>query len=200
MVINIPFSVPVRISSILINQGVGEFAPRVSASSTCENPSTIAQHLFLPLHAQRLRAYINRPNGIDIDEVRDAQGVDATQPSTGSPSSGLPQADFLLREQDTNPTSSDERIQDYALGRFAPRFASVNSISIVLSGDAASLRVFYLNFRGTPPKETPRADDRIRTFAEDAASHPISKVKESARGSVAGLSGSAADGTGGQAR
>lgn len=87
------------------------------------------------------------------------------------------------------------------MGRFAPRFASVNSVSIVLSDSPASLqRVFYLNFRGTPPKPVEKPNDRIRVGAEDAASSPMGRVRESARGAISSITGAAADGTGGQAR
>lgn len=102
MIINIPFSQTVRISSILINQGSGDEAP------------------------QRLRLYVNRPHGLDFDEVDD----DAE--ATGAPSSGLAQADFLLRQQDTAVASAEDRIQEYPVARFAARFAHTQSIHVVL--------------------------------------------------------------------
>lgn len=179
MIINIPFHVPVRVSSVLINQGVGESAPR------------------------RIRLYVNRPHGVDIDDVSLAPSSSSqpTHTTTGAPSSGLPQADFLLRSQDFNPSTSQERIQEYPLGRFAPRFASVNSISVVFSDCRASVqRVFYLNFRGTPPKPVEKNNDRIRVGTEDAASTPMGRVRDTARGAMSSITGAAADGTGGQAR
>ncbi|CAO1629440.1 unnamed protein product [Sympodiomycopsis kandeliae] len=175
MIINIPFTAPVRISSILINQGAGENAP------------------------SRLQAYVNRPHGLDLEEVN------TTTSSTGAPSTGYPQADFNLRPQDTTPNTLEERIQEYPLGRFSPRFSTVNSLSIVLTSSSASyLKVYYLSVRGTPPKEVSNANNMTRVFAEDAASNPMGRVKENAGGQTstmaAGMRGAAADGSGGQAR
>ncbi|PWN23978.1 hypothetical protein BCV69DRAFT_279884 [Microstroma glucosiphilum] len=176
LVINIPFGSPVKVSSVLINQGAGQTAPH------------------------RLRIYVNRPNGLGLEDVFEGSSPST---STGTPSSGLPQADFLLREQDQAASSAEERVQEYPLGRFAARFASVNSLHVVLSdAEEPPSRVYYLSFRGTAPKDPPNRNDRLTVQAEDAASNPMGKVRESAGGASAPVRGSshAADGTGGQAR
>lgn len=84
--------------------------------------------------------YINRPHGLDLDEISDdvappplAQSArNPHMPTTGAPTSGLPQADFLLRDQETTVGSPEERIQEYPLARFAARFANVQSVHVVL--------------------------------------------------------------------
>lgn len=116
VILNIPFTQIVRISTLLINQGSGDEAPR------------------------RVRMYINRPHGLDLDEISDdvappplAQSArNPHMPTTGAPTSGLPQADFLLRDQETTVGSPEERIQEYPLARFAARFANVQSVHVVL--------------------------------------------------------------------
>lgn len=79
---------------------------------------------------QRVRLYVNRPNGLDFESLADEPP--STSPATGTPNSGLPQADFLLREQDATVANAEDRIQEYPLARFAARFTSVQSIHVVL--------------------------------------------------------------------
>ncbi|WFD35298.1 hypothetical protein MCUN1_002149 [Malassezia cuniculi] len=71
MIINIPFAVPVRIKSIVLNTGRGEYAP------------------------QRCTVYVNRPYGVDMDDL---PGCEAhTDSRVGAPpESGSAQADFAL--------------------------------------------------------------------------------------------------------
>lgn len=102
IIINVPFSQTVRITSLLINQGSGDDAPR------------------------RVRLFVNRPNGLDFDDVND----DAV--ATGPPNSGLPQGDFLLRDQDATVASAEDRVQEYPLARFSAKFAYTHSVHVVL--------------------------------------------------------------------
>ncbi|CAO1618582.1 unnamed protein product [Parajaminaea phylloscopi] len=177
IIINVPFSQTVRISSLLINQGAGENAPR------------------------RVRLYVNRPNGLDFEDIND----DDDGLSTGPPATGLAQADFLLREQEARQVAAEDRIQEYPLARFAARFAHTQSVHVVLSHSMESpCRTYYLSFRGAAPDDLREKSRTVSVPAEDAASSPMGRVKESARGASMGAStgsrGSAADGSGGQAR
>lgn len=104
-ILNIPFTQPVRIKSILINPGRGDFAPR------------------------RIRAYVNRIHGVDFEEVEASSAPTAPdQPAAqraalGAVGSGKPQADFALLD-------GEPGVSEYPVS--AARFASVNSISVVL--------------------------------------------------------------------
>lgn len=97
-------------------------------------------------------------------------------------------------------------MQEYPLGRYAVRFTAVSSLHVVLSDAPADVaKVFYLSFRGQAPRDPPNRNDRVSVHAEDAASSPMGRVRQNAPGAsnslaAASSKGSAADGTGGQAR
>lgn len=96
-IITIPFIAPVRIKSILINVGRGDFAP------------------------QRLRAFVNRPNGIDFEDLEQSIATEA-RGTVGPVSSGKPQADFTLQEDSIG-------VNEYPVS--ISRFQNTNSVSLV---------------------------------------------------------------------
>lgn len=105
-IITIPFIAPVRIKSILVNVGRGDFAP------------------------QRLRAFVNRPNGIDFEDLEQSASGDA-RGAVGPASSGKPQADFTLQEDSIG-------VNEYPVS--ISRFQNTNSVSLVFVSIVQSLR------------------------------------------------------------
>ncbi|GAC77047.1 hypothetical protein PANT_24d00018 [Moesziomyces antarcticus T-34] len=163
--ITVPFTCPVRLKSILINTGTGDFAPT------------------------RCRAFVNRPDGVDFDDVDDATSQDhpaqlsplAAAATLGSVASGKAQADFaLLRGQDG--------VVEYPVS--VARFSHTTSITIVLSHSNATTlsRFFYLGFRGTALVLKSEPGERLNIGAANAADRPVDGVREK-RGASQGLAG-----------
>lgn len=163
--ITVPFTCPVRLKSILINTGTGDFAPT------------------------RCRAFVNRPDGVDFDDVDDATSQDhpahlsplAAAATLGSVASGRAQADFaLLRGQDG--------VVEYPVS--VARFSHTTSITIVLSHSNATTlsRFFYLGFRGTALVLKSEPGERLNIGAANAADRPVDGVREK-RGASQGLAG-----------
>lgn len=163
--ITVPFTCPVRLKSILINTGTGDFAPT------------------------RCRAFVNRPDGVDFDDVEDATSQDhpaqlsplAAAATLGSVASGKAQADFaLLRGQDG--------VVEYPVS--VARFSHTTSITIVLSHSNATTlsRFFYLGFRGTALVLKAEPGERLNIGAANAADRPVDGVREK-RGASQGLAG-----------
>ncbi|WFD40340.1 uncharacterized protein MJAP1_003326 [Malassezia japonica] len=80
MIITVPFTCPVRLQSILLNPGTGDFAPR------------------------RCTVFVNRPHGIDFEQA--AAEMDE-RPGTrlGAANTARPQADFALLEHTPGVTA-----------------------------------------------------------------------------------------------
>ncbi|SPO31464.1 uncharacterized protein UTRI_06594 [Ustilago trichophora] len=165
LAITVPFTCPVRLKSILINTGTGDFAPT------------------------RCRAFVNRPDGIDFDEVDQATSDHhpanlsplASNATLGSVSSGKAQADFaLLRAQ--------QGVVEYPVS--VARFSHTNSITIVLSHSNATTlsRFFYLGFRGTALVLKSEPGERLNIGAANSADRPVDGLKEK-RGASQGLAG-----------
>ncbi|CDR99263.1 hypothetical protein [Sporisorium scitamineum] len=165
LAITVPFTCPVRLKSILINTGTGDFAPT------------------------RCRAFVNRPDGIDFDEVELATSDDhsaqlsplASAATLGSLGSGKAQADFaLLRGQ--------EGVVEYPVS--VARFSHTNSITIVLSHSNATTlsRFFYLGFRGTALVLKSEPGERLNIGAANSADRPVDGLREK-RGASQGLAG-----------
>ena len=165
LAITVPFTCPVRLKSILINTGTGDFAPT------------------------RCRAFVNRPDGIDFDEVEHATSDDhpanlsplAANATLGNVGSGRAQADFaLLRGQ--------EGVVEYPVS--VARFSHTNSITIVLSHSNATTlsRFFYLGFRGTALVLKSEPGERLNIGAANSADRPVDGLKEK-RGASQGLAG-----------
>ena len=165
LTITVPFTCPVRLKTILINTGTGDFAPT------------------------RCRAFVNRPDGIDFDEA-DA----ATSPShpvdqpmlrvaatLGPVGSGKAQADFALLQ-------GQQGVVEYPVS--VARFASTNSVTLVLSHSNATTlsRFFYLGFRGTALQLNKDPSERLDIAAANAADKPIDGIREK-RGASQGLAG-----------
>lgn len=105
---------------------------------------------------QRCTVYVNRPHGVDFDEVAAAtSGTAAENAVLGPPGSDRPQADFALLEGDTGAT-------EYPVS--TSRFAHTNNVSIMLvrrrtprcrahrQSDSLTqerTRVFYIGFIGS---------------------------------------------------
>ncbi|KAN0062345.1 hypothetical protein ACQY0O_005227 [Thecaphora frezii] len=171
LAITVPFTCPVRIKSILINTGTGDFAPT------------------------RCRAFVNRPDGIDFDEA-DAATADTHpegQPTVriastlGAVGSGRAQADFaLLRGEDG--------VVEYPVS--VARFSSTNSVTLILSHSNATTlsRFFYLGFRGTALQLAKDPSERLDIAAANAADKPVDGVREkrtASHGLAGGSSGQA---------
>ncbi|KAJ1032801.1 hypothetical protein NDA18_001525 [Ustilago nuda] len=165
LAITVPFTCPVRLKSMLINTGTGDFAPT------------------------RCRAFVNRPHGIDFDQVEQATAVDhpanlsprASAATLGGVASGRAQADFAL-------LSGQQGVVEYPVS--VARFSHTNSITIVLSHSNATTlsRFFYLGFRGTAllPKTEPA--ERLDIPAANSADPPVDALREK-RGASQGLAG-----------
>ncbi len=171
LAITVPFTCPVRLKSILINTGTGDFAPT------------------------RCRAFVNRPDGVDFDEVEAATADEhpvnlspmANAARLGGIGSGKAQADFaLLRGQ--------EGVVEYPVS--VARFSNTNSITIVLSHSNATTlsRFFYLGFRGTALVLKSEPGERLNIGAANSADRPIDGLKEK-RGASQGLAGGSRRGT-----
>ncbi|CBQ71447.1 conserved hypothetical protein [Sporisorium reilianum SRZ2] len=165
LAITVPFTCPVRLKSILINTGTGDFAPT------------------------RCRAFVNRPDGIDFDEVElatsDGHPAElsplAAAATLGSVGSGKAQADFaLLRGQ--------QGVVEYPVS--VARFSHTNSITIVLSHSNATTlsRFFYLGFRGTALVLKSEPGERLNIGAANSADRPVDGLREK-RGASQGLAG-----------
>ncbi|KAJ1021912.1 hypothetical protein NDA16_003674 [Ustilago loliicola] len=165
LAITVPFTCPVRLKSILINTGTGDFAPT------------------------RCRAFVNRPDGIDFDELEQATADDhpanlsplASAATLGGVGSGKAQADFaLLRGQ--------QGVVEYPVS--VARFSHTNSITIVLSHSNATTlsRFFYLGFRGTALVLKSEPGERLNIGAANSADRPIDSLREK-RGTSQGLAG-----------
>lgn len=165
LVITVPFTCPVRLKSILVNTGTGDFAPT------------------------RCRAFVNRPDGIDFDQVDQATSDHhpdnlsplASNATLGSVGSGKAQADFaLLRGQ--------EGVVEYPVS--VARFSHTNSITILLSHSNATTlsRFFYLGFRGTALVLKSEPGERLNIGAANSADRPVDGLKEK-RGASQGLAG-----------
>ncbi|PWN44770.1 DUF1000-domain-containing protein [Ceraceosorus guamensis] len=160
-IITIPFTCPVRVKSILLNPGRGDFAPR------------------------RIRAYVNRPDGVDFEEVQNSSAATAPdapareRAALGPVGSGKPQADFALREGETG-------VSEYPVS--AARFSNVNSISFVLSDSTAGdiSRLFYLGLRGTALEMKQDQGNHFDVPAANAADRPVDGVRERAAGAQQG--------------
>ncbi|SOV05924.1 uncharacterized protein UDID_08756 [Ustilago sp. UG-2017a] len=171
LAITVPFTCPVRLKSILINTGTGDFAPT------------------------RCRAFVNRPDGIDFDQVEQATADDhpanlsplASAATLGGVASGRAQADFAL-------LSGQQGVVEYPVS--VARFSHTNSITIVLSHSNATTlsRFFYLGFRGTAllPKTEPA--ERLDIRAANSADRPVDALREK-RGASQGLAGGSNRGT-----
>ena len=105
MIVNVPFTCPVRVESILLYAGRGDLSVRVSV----EERST---------HFQRCAAFVNLPNGIDFDDA-----LSVLDGRLGPPSSGRAQADFTLLDGATQVTAYPVSVS---------RFAHTNSVSLLL--------------------------------------------------------------------
>lgn len=171
LAITVPFTCPVRLKSILINTGTGDFAPT------------------------RCRAFVNRPDGIDFDEVEHATADDhpanlsplANPATLGGVESGRAQADFaLLRGQ--------EGVVEYPVS--VARFSHTNSITILLSHSNATTlsRFFYLGFRGTALVLKSEPGERLNIGAANSADRPVDRLREK-RGASQGLAGGSGRGT-----
>ncbi|EST06777.2 PITH domain protein [Kalmanozyma brasiliensis GHG001] len=165
LAITVPFTCPVRLKSILINTGTGDFAPT------------------------RCRAFVNRPDGVDFDDVEQATADDhpanlsplASAATLGNVGSGKAQADFaLLRGQ--------EGVVEYPVS--VARFSHTNSITIVLSHSNATTlsKFFYLGFRGTALVLKSEPGERLNIGAANSADRPVDGLKEK-RGASQGLAG-----------
>ncbi|PWZ01214.1 DUF1000-domain-containing protein [Testicularia cyperi] len=170
LAITVPFTCPVRLKSILINTGTGDFAP------------------------SRCRAFINRPDGVDFDEAD--QATASIHPSEtdrlarsahlGPVGSGKAQADFaLLHGQDG--------VIEYPVS--VARFSNTNSVTIILSHSNATTlsRVFYLGFRGTALVLNKEPGERLNIAAANAADRPVDGLREK-RGASQGLAGGSTPG------
>jgi hypothetical protein len=144
-IVNVLFISPVRLKSILVNVGRGDFAP------------------------QRLRAFVNRPDGVDFADLDRAEGP--SRASTGPANSGKPQADVALQEGATG-------VVEYPVS--ISRFQNTTNVSLVFS-DAPSQslsRVYYLGFRGTALQLAKEAGEHFDVPAANAAEKPIDGVRE----------------------
>ena len=166
LAITVPFTCPVRLKSILINTGTGDFAPT------------------------RCRAFANRPDGIDFDDLNDQATSDnhptqlsppATAAALGNVGSGKPQADFALLQ-------GQDGVVEYPVS--VARFSHTNSITIVLSHSNATTlsRFFYLGFRGTALVLKSEPGERLNIGAANSADRPVDGLKEK-RGASQGLAG-----------
>lgn len=162
LIITVPFTHQVKIKSILVNVGRGDFMPT------------------------RLRAFVNRPNGVDFDELEAAEGGPAGA-RTGSVGSGKPQADFNLLD---DVGSSDGGVIEYPVS--ISRFSSTQNVSVVLSDSSSRdmSRIFYLGFRGTAAQTPLREGIHYRQVVEDAADARIDGVRDKNR-AASGVQGSA---------
>lgn len=97
-ILTIPFIAPVRIKSILVNVGRGDFAP------------------------QRLRAFVNRPDGVDFDDLEQLSRSAGSRGAVGPINSGKPQADFSLQEDAVG-------VNEYPVS--ISRFQNTTSVSLV---------------------------------------------------------------------
>ncbi|EPQ25686.1 uncharacterized protein PFL1_06758 [Pseudozyma flocculosa PF-1] len=169
LTITVPFTCLVRIKSIMIYTGTGDFAPT------------------------RCRAFVNRPDGIDFDEA-DAATADthpAGQPATriastlGAVGSGRAQADFALLQ-------GQDGVVEYPVS--VARFSSTNSVTLVLSHSNSTTlsRFFYLGFRGTALQLSKDPSEKLDIAAANAADKPVDGVREKRTAShgLAGGSGS----------
>lgn len=87
-------------------------------------------HLLVIPFNQRIRAYVNRPNGVNFEELEEATSATTTTTNNntrggnvGIVSSGKPQADFFLQEGTVGVTEYPVSIS---------RFQNVNSITLVV--------------------------------------------------------------------
>lgn len=153
-VITVPFTCSVRVKSILLNPGRGDFAPQVSRQASLAERFSTSFALTDTLYSQRIRAYVNRPSGIDFDDIEASSSSSIPDlPSTSSSSSieastgitvapiprpppsavgnvgsGKPQADFALLEDAPGVTEYPVSIA---------RFNNTNSISVVFVSTSA---------------------------------------------------------------
>jgi hypothetical protein len=82
------------------------------------------------VNAQRIRAFVNRPNGVGFEEVEAASSVGGGRAAgVGSISSGKPQADFLLQEGTAGVTEYPVSIS---------RFQNVHAVTLVVVSIARS--------------------------------------------------------------
>ncbi|TKY86986.1 hypothetical protein EX895_003663 [Sporisorium graminicola] len=165
LAITVPFTCPVRLKSILINTGTGDFAPT------------------------RCRAFVNRPDGIDFEDVElatsDGHPAElsplASAATLGNVGSGKAQADFaLLRGQ--------QGVVEYPVS--VARFSHTNSITIILSHSNATTlsRFFYLGFRGTALILKSEPGERLNIGAANSADRPVDGLREK-RAANQGLAG-----------
>lgn len=202
-IITIPFISPVKIRSMLVNPGRGDFAPQVRCRKAHHIPILAHSHPFpLPPPGQRIRAYVNRPNGIDFADVEASSSPSSTVPmggagrgsGVGPVSSGKPQADFLLQEETNGVTEYPVSIS---------RFQNVNSVTLVvvsrssqgrafsiflthtrLQSDAPSQslsRLYYLGFRGTSLNMKKEEEPDFQVGAANSADKPVDGVRDSRR-------------------
>ncbi|UZJ54547.1 hypothetical protein CBS101457_003867 [Exobasidium rhododendri] len=150
-IITIPFVTQVKIKSILLNPGRGDFAP------------------------QRIRAYVNRQNGVGFEEVEATSAMGGGPGAgVGTIASGKPQADFLLQEGTAGVTEYPVSIS---------RFQNVHTVTLVIS-DAPSRslsRLYYLGFRGTAPQINKEESNRFEVGAANSADKPVDGIGESRR-------------------
>ncbi|KDN52096.1 DUF1000-domain-containing protein [Tilletiaria anomala UBC 951] len=183
-ILTVPFTCAVRLKSVLLNPGIGDFAPR------------------------RVRAYVNRPDGVDFDDVTISYSFSSSSLSTraagpaagpaalpapsietgmagvfvapmarapasavGNVGSGKPQADFALLE-------GTPGVVEYPLP--IARFANTNSVSIVFSHSQAGdlSRLYYLGFRGTALQLKQEPGEKLDIGAANAADAPVNSVRE----------------------
>ncbi|PKI84131.1 hypothetical protein MVES1_002121 [Malassezia vespertilionis] len=144
MIITIPFTVPVRIQSILLNPGLGDFAP------------------------SRCTAFVNRPHGIDFDDVAQATEGDMR---LGPPTSGRAQADFALLPGAAGVTA-------YPVG--ASRFSNTNSVSLMLSDSATqqSSHIFYIGFIGKALDVKKDSTPQNNVAAADSSTHSVDGIAD----------------------
>ncbi|SNX87941.1 uncharacterized protein MEPE_06652 [Melanopsichium pennsylvanicum] len=171
LAITVPFTCPVRLKSILIHTGTGDFAPT------------------------RCRAFVNRPDGVDFDEVEAVTSDHhprhlsplASNTTLGHVGSGKAQADFALLQ-------GQQGVVEYPVS--VARFSHTNSITIVLSHSNATTlsRFFYLGFRGTALVLKTEPGERLNIGAANSADRPVDGLKEK-RGASQGLAGGSSSST-----
>ncbi|CAD6977192.1 unnamed protein product [Tilletia controversa] len=183
-IINVPFTCPCRIKSILLNPGRGDLAP------------------------QRCRAYVNRPQGISFDEVEATSAPEApslppppptslagnlsrltVSASSFAPSSSTEQRPAPEQQHYVSASSSSNRagsVGGPGTGKPQADFALLEGGGLSeYPSDTPALetgQLFYLGFRGTALvlKKTEQADFDVP--AANAADTPVGGVREDAQG------------------
>lgn len=161
MIITVPFTCPVRLQSVLLNPGTGDFAPRVRRTTD----------------PQRCTLFVNRPNGIDFDEA--LAEMDAVPGTHLGPAGGArPQADFALLEQTPGVTAYPVSVS---------RFSQTHSVSVMLvrvvlmqsdSPTQHTSRVFYIGFIGKALDLRQDTVYKHDVAAANSSTHPVDGVAD----------------------